>query len=180
MISPRRDFWNDFLAYLEKYRLVIGIILALVIIIGLVGLSIAEGRLTPAADKDDGSKIVAIEQQLAELKQKNQQLGEQLKQAVDLAGQKTTVSSSTTTTSTSSQPAPAASAGEQPASSQKVNINTAGIGELDSLPGIGPAYAQRIIDYRQANGGFKSIEEIKNVKGIGDKTFEKFKDKIAI
>ena len=62
----------------------------------------------------------------------------------------------------------------------KININTANASELDSLPGIGPAYAGRIIDYRNANGGFKSINEIKNVKGIGDKTFEKFRDRITI
>jgi len=62
----------------------------------------------------------------------------------------------------------------------KININTASVTELDSLSGIGPTYAQRIIDYRNSNGGFKSIDEIKNVKGIGDKTFDKFKDRITI
>lgn len=62
----------------------------------------------------------------------------------------------------------------------KVNINTASLAQLDTLPGIGPAYAQRITDYRNANNGFKSIEEIKNIKGIGDKTFEKLKDLISI
>lgn len=61
-----------------------------------------------------------------------------------------------------------------------ININTASLSELDSLPGIGPAYAQRIIDYRENHGGFKSVEEIKNVSGIGTKTFEKIKDKITI
>lgn len=62
----------------------------------------------------------------------------------------------------------------------KINLNTASASELDTLPGIGPSYAQRIIDYRNTNGGFKSIDEIKNVKGIGDKTFEKFKGSITI
>ncbi len=62
----------------------------------------------------------------------------------------------------------------------KININTAGIDELDQLPGIGPALAERIIEYREANGGFKSIEEIKNVPGIGDKKFADIKDKISI
>lgn len=64
--------------------------------------------------------------------------------------------------------------------SGKININTATTTELDTLPGIGPVYAGRIIDYRNQNGGFKSIEEIKNIKGIGDKTFEKFRDRITI
>jgi len=61
-----------------------------------------------------------------------------------------------------------------------VNINTAGQNELDTLPGIGPAYAQRIIQYREANGPFNSIEDLKNVSGIGDKTFEKLKDRITV
>jgi competence protein ComEA len=70
-----------------------------------------------------------------------------------------------------------------PSSSQeggKVNINTATAEELDALPGIGPSIAQRIIDYRTTNGPFRSIEEIKNVKGIGDITFEKLRDKIKV
>lgn len=61
-----------------------------------------------------------------------------------------------------------------------VNINTASQGELETLPGIGPAYAQRIIEYRESHSGFKAIEEIKNVSGIGEKTFEKIKEKITI
>lgn len=64
--------------------------------------------------------------------------------------------------------------------SGKININSASAGELDSLPGIRATYAQRIIDYRSANGGFKSIEEIQNVKGIGPATFAKMKDQITI
>lgn len=61
-----------------------------------------------------------------------------------------------------------------------ININTADISELDRLPGIGPAFAQRIIDYRNTNGPFKSIEEIKNVPGIGEKKFSQIKDLITI
>jgi competence protein ComEA len=62
----------------------------------------------------------------------------------------------------------------------KVNINTATAEELDTLPGIGPAFAQRIIEYREANGPFESIEGIINVSGIGDATFEKIKDRITV
>lgn len=60
------------------------------------------------------------------------------------------------------------------------NINTADEKELDSLPGIGPSKAKDIISYREKNGEFKSIEEIKNVKGIGESCFEKLKDKISV
>jgi competence protein ComEA len=64
--------------------------------------------------------------------------------------------------------------------SSLININTADAGQLDSLPGIGPTLAQRIIDYRQANGPFKTIDEIKNVSGIGDKKFEDIKGLITV
>lgn len=60
--------------------------------------------------------------------------------------------------------------------SGKININTASIGELDSLPGIGPSYAQSIIDGRP----YSSIEGIKSIKGIGDATYEKIKDLITV
>jgi len=62
----------------------------------------------------------------------------------------------------------------------KVNINTADETELTKLPGVGPATAQKIIDYRTTNGSFKSIEDIKNISGIGDKKFEQLKDKIKV
>ena len=61
-----------------------------------------------------------------------------------------------------------------------ININTAGPEELQSLNGIGPKMAERIIEYRQANGAFKSIEEIQNVRGIGPKKFENIKAHIRI
>jgi len=60
----------------------------------------------------------------------------------------------------------------------KININTASEAELTQLPGIGPVTAQKIIDYRENNGKFSSVEDIKNVSGIGDKKFEQIKDKI--
>jgi len=62
----------------------------------------------------------------------------------------------------------------------KININIADATELDKLPGIGPARAADIISYRDSHGGFKSIEELKNIKGIGDKTFENLKDLVTI
>lgn len=63
---------------------------------------------------------------------------------------------------------------------KKININTATLEELDDINGIGPSKAQAIIAYRDENGGFKSIEDIKNVSGIGESTFSKIKDSITI
>ena len=63
---------------------------------------------------------------------------------------------------------------------KKININTANEQELESLKGIGPATAKNIIRYREEYGGFSSIEEIKNVKRIGEKIFEKIKADICV
>ena len=61
-----------------------------------------------------------------------------------------------------------------------VNINTAGKGELVKLPSIGPVTAERIMRYRTDFGRFNTIEEVKNVKGIGSKTLEKLKTHITL
>ena len=65
-------------------------------------------------------------------------------------------------------------------SASKININTATAKELESLKGIGPATAKNIISYREEYGGFSSIEEIMNVKRIGEKTFAKIQDQISV
>lgn len=61
----------------------------------------------------------------------------------------------------------------------KININTASVELLDTLEGIGKSTANKIIEYREKNGPFKTIENIMDVSGIGQKTFEVFKDKIC-
>jgi len=62
----------------------------------------------------------------------------------------------------------------------KINLNTATAEELESLPNIGPVMAKRIIEYRNIHGSFYNIEEIKEVKGIGEKTYEKIKALITV
>ncbi len=61
-----------------------------------------------------------------------------------------------------------------------VNLNSASATQLQTLPGVGASAAQRIVDYRQKNGGFKKIEELMNVKGIGEKSFLKLKPLITV
>ncbi len=60
----------------------------------------------------------------------------------------------------------------------RININTATSQELQTLRGIGPAMARRIIEYRQTSGGFSTVDDLTNVKGIGEKTLEKIRDRI--
>jgi competence protein ComEA len=65
--------------------------------------------------------------------------------------------------------------------SGKININRASVAELDQhLNGIGPTLAQRIVDYREENGPFRSIEDLRNVSGIGDKRFADLKDQVDV
>ncbi len=63
---------------------------------------------------------------------------------------------------------------------QKININTASQTELETLPGIGPSTALKIIEYRKESGKFRNIEDIKNVKGIGTNKYEKIKELIKV
>ena len=69
---------------------------------------------------------------------------------------------------------------KKPLPLKRVNINTASESELMTLPGVGPVYVKRIIAYREKNGPFKSVEEIKRIKGIGEKTFLKMKRYLTI
>ena len=77
---------------------------------------------------------------------------------------------------------PAAASGSAGVSAPagKVNLNTATVADLDSLPRIGPTMAQRIIDFRTKNGRFVSVDGLRDVTGIGDKTFEALKDLITV
>jgi competence protein ComEA len=71
------------------------------------------------------------------------------------------------------------SQGPMPAAKATINLNTATAEQLQSLPGIGPKTAERVLEYRQKNGPFKKIEELMNVKGIGEKSFLKIKPLIT-
>lgn len=70
--------------------------------------------------------------------------------------------------------------GNEASSDGKVNINQADSTLLQTLPGIGPSKAEAIIEYRETNGPFKMIEDIMNISGIGEKTFEKLKNSITV
>lgn len=75
-------------------------------------------------------------------------------------------------------PAPAAQAAPKP--SARVNVNTATAADLETLPRIGPSTAQRILEYRKQVGTLKSVDELLNVKGIGERTLELLKPLITV
>ncbi|HEY7289055.1 MAG TPA: helix-hairpin-helix domain-containing protein [Vicinamibacterales bacterium] len=88
---------------------------------------------------------------------------------------------------TAGQPVLAAQDAKAPARSTKaasttqvVNINSASAAEFEALPGIGPKLAARIIEYRQKNGPFKKVEDLMNVRGLGEKNFLKLKAQLTL
>ena len=81
-------------------------------------------------------------------------------------------------------PAAAQDAGRRPpaaaAPAAIVNLNTASVSMLEGLPGIGKATAERIVEYRQKSGGFKKVEELMNIRGIGEKSFLTLKPLVTV
>ena len=158
---------------IENYRFWIGGFLIFAILAGGGFLLVRENKGKPdleaKIDKNE-SNVENIENKLLSIEEKISQLssGQVSSAPVESSGDTGEVAGATT-----QAPAPSYSTG-------KINLNSASASQLDSLPGIGPAYAGRIIDYREANGGFKTIEEIESIKGIGPKTFEKLKDLITV
>jgi competence protein ComEA len=72
------------------------------------------------------------------------------------------------------------SSAAKPAVTGTININTASAADLQRLPGIGAKTASRVIEYRQKNGPFKKVEELMNVRGVGEKSFLKLKGQISV
>lgn len=138
---------------IDKYRLIIGMVLVAIVLVSggvLVGINIKGGRETSESTSLSSS-----------------------------SSSSSTSLSTTSTTAVATQSSKTSSSAKAPATGV-ININTATISQLDSLPGIGPAYAQRIIDYRNANGPFTSVDGLDKVKGIGKKTIDKFRDRVNV
>lgn len=164
---------------IEKYRFWIGGVLILAIVGGSAVLIWRENYQKPTLE----SKIAGLESRIDQLEADNNQetsnnnqlnSNNQLSSVQTEQGQVAGASTAGQVTDSSKQTA------TKQTVSGKININTASSAELDTLPGIGPAYAGRIIDYRNANGGFKSIDELDNVKGIGKTTIDKFRELITL
>ncbi|MDN6028888.1 MAG: helix-hairpin-helix domain-containing protein [Lactobacillus sp.] len=111
-------------------------------------------------------------------------LQDQAKVYIPYRGEKVTPApnSALATSAPSSSPTSSAATPNNSAetASNKVNLNTASVTDLQKLTGIGPKKAEQIIAYRTQNGGFKAIEDLTKVSGIGEKTFAALKDQLAI
>lgn len=152
--------------WIEKGRLFIGLGLIISIVIG--GVYWLYPTQSVSVKPNDNQKVAELEKTVDQLTDRVNELS------------KDNSSKESTSSISSTQSQVDLVSQDNPVISGKININTATINQLDSLPGIGATYAQRIIDYRTAKGGFKSLSEIENIKGIGDKTFAKLKDRITI
>jgi competence protein ComEA len=147
--------------FIEKYKFHIGIILSLAIIFGGILLLWQKDILKNISQKTKLSNEVELENYKKENEDLKKQLAE-LEQKIQDEKSKPEVKS------------------EEVSVSDKININSAQQSELEKLPGVGPARAQAIIDYRLQNGGFKTIDEIQNIKGIGPATFAKMANMICV
>jgi len=174
----KADSKFNFGEWIEKNRIIIGSSLLVLIAAGGVFLLWRENYWKPGLE----SRIENYESRLTAQEGKIKELEDKLGQSAvsSSAGLDELIAASSAGSSDQGQVAGTSANTPKAEVSGKVNINTGTVAELDSLSGIGPVYAGRIIEYRQAHGGFKSLEEIMNVKGIGQVTFNKFKDKISL
>lgn len=141
---------------------------------GRVGEAINEcGGLLPTADSSQVNMAATVKDGMEiRVRAKSLPSGNHVGEAANKAsGEATTANSKKSAAAAATQ---GGSAGDM------VNINTADVEGLRKLKGIGPAMAQRIIDYREANGAFQAPEDLQQVKGIGKAKFAKLKDQIAI
>lgn len=147
---------------MEKFKVYLGLVLTLVIISAGIFLLWQKDLLNNLKDKNQNK----IEATISNYKKENDDLRQKI---IELQEENKKLAES------SSQVC-----GDSDNVGDKININTASAEELDTLSGIGPSRAQAIISYREKYNGFKSIEEIKNIKGIGDAIFEQIKDMITV
>lgn len=163
-------YWIDRLQITRRERTSIIILFSLVVLLQLVDIFI-EGRKVPASEnysvilEEYKRKTEELEQRRRE-QEARYTLPDTLSKKVETQGELPSL--------TTKLPA------NEEKTERRININSAGVEELMKLPGIGRTYAQRIIEYRETKGEFKSVDALIKVKGIGEKTLEKLRPFIEL
>jgi comEA protein len=167
--------WEKIEDWVERYKYYVGGALLVLILVGGGILLWRDNIYKPGLESRIMNQELRIEELTKELEDiKNASVATTSEAPAPVASDDTAGEVAGTSTGASSSSASSSKV------TGKININIATASQLDSLPGIGPVYAQRIVDYRVANGPFTSPEQVQNIKGIGPKTYEKFKDMITI
>jgi competence protein ComEA len=152
-------FWLDKLQISKEERVAVAILMIVIIITAGINVLLKE-RTVPAPENHEAI-LTEFERKSVQLEQRNREIAARYEPGQEVE---------------SIMP----DEQETVMLSDKIDINSAGASELETLPGIGSTYAQRIIEYRETNGEFASVEELTKVKGIGNKTLEKLKPFITI
>lgn len=166
-------FWFEKLKITPAERKSIAVLMVI-----LLGLSVCNWAMSPAQPLAEG-KYVELRQQFekrtAQLRVEREKRMERYFPAVDRSPPAAVVLDTVPEKKVARQGPEGKPDEEKEGLKKRVNVNKAGREVLKTLPGIGPAYSKRIILYRQKNGGFKTIGELKKIKGIGPKRLEKLK-----
>ncbi len=173
-MKRRVFFWLERLKITPAERKTVSTLVVLLTV--LMGLNWGLSTPTPFGDEQYQELEAQFEKRTSMLEAKEDKLMQRYYPAEDnrLAAMKTD-----TVTEDSLADEPSKKEDYQPEKDQ-ININTATKEALESLPGIGPTYAQRIISYRNTNGEFKTIDELKNIRGIAQKRLDKLKPFIKL
>ena len=173
-LKRKAFFWLEKLQISRKERIAFSLLLGILVV--LFSMSIFLER-SFQYDQAEYEQIVAeFERRSAAIQQEEkEQAAKYLPQATVAQDDEQSSEAQANTTASEMAPDP-----EPTTTAVLININTASSTELQKLDGIGPSYAQNIIDYREANGDFDSIDELINVKGIGEKRLENIRPFITL
>jgi comEA protein len=170
-LKRKAFFWIERLQISRTERISISVLLVLLAVLFTVNFFLTK-TFSYSQEKYD-ALIAEFEKRSARLHQEQKELDQ--KYNPELTVSETPVTEENEQTEVQKEPEQ-----DEPVSIKIINLNTATSAELQTLNGIGETYAGRIIEYREANGGFDSIEELLNVKGIGEKRLENIRPYIKL
>lgn len=173
MYKRKLFFWLDKLRITPQERITVAVLLILLVLLSILNLLV--GRSGYVDSYDYRAVELEFEKRRAKLAEQQARIMERYQPSPEATGW----SGAGTTPAPGDTTSPEFQTEERPRP-EKININTADAGQLQSLPGIGPFLARRIVDHRIRNGPFRSIEALKKIKGIGNKRLDRIRDQITI